>query len=143
MTAQEIEQQADELDPLVFERYAVEQLAAYDHYRAVEADAKRSKEKAAEPIRVWLDKHPGESLRDGETDLEASLRTRQGSESYDVGRMPKALLLQLWQANALNVDVRMLKALSDRSSLYIDCQTWRVPGPVTEYLEIVRRGVSS
>lgn len=139
MTAQEIEQQADELNPLVFERYAVEQLVVYDHHRAVEADARRAKEKAAEPIRAWLDKHPGESLRDGEMDIEASLKTRNGSESYDVGRMPWQLVKKLWAANALLMDVKMLRVLSEKSTLYMDSQPWRVPGLATEYLEIVRR----
>lgn len=139
MNAQEIEEQADELDPITVQRYAEAQLKPYADARRDEQIAKRKKDDAGEVIKGWLQRNDGESLYDGEAGLEASLKTRNGSESYDVARMPEALVLKLWQANALSVDVKMLRALSEKTTLYIDSQPWRVPGPATEYLEVTQR----
>lgn len=139
MTAKEIETEARELDPIIEERRIVGLLKPYVEARKAEAYAKRDKDAAGEAIKDWLQRHPADSLYDGETGIDAQLKTRNGTESYDIGRMPWALVKKLWAANALSMDVKMLRALAEKTTLYIDSQPWRVPGSATEYLEVTQR----
>lgn len=111
-------------------------LAAYVAARNTKADSERVMEALAPRFKAWLEKHIGDELYDGERGLRASLQTRQGSERYDVSAMPAALVKQLHKANALTVDVKVLRALSGKSVLPEDCRPYRVPGEETTALKV-------
>ena len=127
-----------ELSPIVEERRVVGLLKPYADARHDEQIASRKKDDAGKVIKDWLLRHPDMSLFDGETGLEAVLKERRGTESYDVTHMPRELVVKLWKANALKVDVTVLRALK-ASTLPVDCQQWKVPGGVTEYLDVQAR----
>lgn len=139
MNAAEIEQEARELDPRYEEQRIVGLLQVYDDARSTESTAKKAKDEAGKQIKDWLGKHPDEALYDGETGIEARLQERRGSDRYDVHRIPWKLVKRLWEANALNVDLDVLKSLADRDTLPVDIQPWRVPGGVTYALDVKRR----
>lgn len=89
-------------------------------------------------IKAYLER-TGEELWDGEAEIVGKLQTRNGSESYDVFNMPPELVLKLQQANALSVDLKVLKALVGKSALPEDVKRWKIPGGQTTAL-IVQKG---
>lgn len=127
-------------DEEILERAEVEDLIyEYDRWRAQESSAKAEKEKAGERIKEWLNLHPNEAeLHNGERGLKAFFRTSTGPERYDVAAMPRSLVGTLHKANALQVDVGVLRALAGKAVVAEDVKPYRVPGLETRSLQVVK-----
>ena len=59
-------------------------LPLYVDLRERETSAKEEKERIGKPIRKYLEEHPGETLYDGESDIEGRLQRRSSAPQYDL-----------------------------------------------------------
>ena len=75
-------------------------------------------EKASGPIRSWLEAHPEETLRDGESGVSARLRPSRGATEVDaIALAGKRADLLCWLASkgALRLDVKTWQALQGKA----------------------------
>lgn len=113
------------------QRDAVGLLAPYTEERATAKAAADRRDSIGVIIKGWLEEHPGETLRDGEAGLEARLQSRHGTERYDVRGMVAELVLTLAAMGALEVNVRVIRALEGKAIVAEDVKPHRIPGGET------------
>ena len=86
---------------------------------------------ATAPIRAWLDAHPGDFLRDGETGISARLQDRKGSQEIDAIRLAEAkpeLLLWLARQGCLKLDANGWKGMVGKAIEVDDARGFLMPG---------------
>ena len=123
------------------ERELLAMLVGLYEIKRQERDAKRAYEKGAKPVRDWLDAHPGETLRDGETGIEGRLQPRQGSPDLDVMRLAEANPdLLRWAAvrGILRLDLAAFRALDGKAREMVEIGDFMAPGAGSEALVIQR-----
>ena len=102
-------------------------------------DLDRAYKKAAEPVRAYLDAHPGEELRDGESGITACLQERAGGLALDVMTLAeKAPHLLTWLAvrGGLKLDATAWKAIKDKAAEAVDLKRYTYPAGGTTALII-------
>ena len=86
---------------------------------------------ASGPVRAWLDAHPGEQLREGESGISATLQERRGSDELDVIRLAENradLLLWLALHGCLRLDGAAWKALQGKAAETVGVKPFLMPG---------------
>lgn len=92
-------------------------LAHLRGYEAARTEAQRSKSAQdlfGSRLKEWLEAHPGEPIRDGETGLVGELQKRSGASRMDVASLPDELLLWAARMGLLNADLKAWTALKDK-----------------------------
>jgi hypothetical protein len=110
------------------QRDIVGMLTVYAQFRDEEKCAAAAKEQIGKLIKTYLAAHPEEAIVDHEHGLQARMQSRNTTESYDVSRMDSELLFRLQESHALNVDVKVIRALEGRDIIAEDVKPYRVPG---------------
>jgi hypothetical protein len=118
----------------ISQREAVGLLAAFVEFRQIAKEAQERRDQVGALLRDYLERHPGEALRDGERNIEARLQSRSTGARYDTAAMTPDLILQLWRLNLLNVDTKMAAALKGRSIAVNDIERYKTPGGTTTAL---------
>lgn len=118
------------------QREIVHMLNVYAKFRDAEKTAAADKENVGKLIKGYLVKHPGEAVVDHEHGLQARMQTRNATEGYDTSRMDSELLFRLQESHALNVDVKVIRALEGRDIIAEDVKPYKVPGGTSAALVV-------
>lgn len=128
-------------EELVQREHLVKMLPAYVEARGERDMAGKHVEMIGKLFKAYLERHEDEVLwtEHADGDIEAKLQHRKGTESYDVTSMPPELVLQLHQARALQVDVKVIRALAGKDILPEDIKRYQIPGPETTALMVEQK----
>jgi len=122
---------------LTAEQEALLVMAAYVQARREAQNTKKTQDLFGERLKAYLETNG--PLYDGETGYEARLLERQGPATFDVEKMPDALVLWLARHGALNVDAKVALALKGRSSEADALYRLIMPGKPTTALDVKKR----
>jgi hypothetical protein len=87
--------------------------------------------KASEPVRAWLDAHPGEQLYDGESRIVARLQDRTGAPELDVISLYQKdpeTILGLASFGCLKLDAKAWQAIQGKSISAENAKPYLMPG---------------
>ena len=133
--------QAMPLPALQGEREAILAMRAYVEARKDAAKATGIQKRFGDQLKAYLEVFSNNSpLYDGETDYEARMLERKGTATYDVEKMPDALVLWLARHGALNVDAKVAAALKGKAIEADDVGRYEMPGNVTTALDVKKQG---
>jgi hypothetical protein len=93
--------------------------------------AKSTYDKACKPFRDWLDAHPGDFLRDGETGVVAKLQERSGTEELDaitLAAQHPQVFINLGLHGCLRLNPSVWKAIKDMVIEGVDAAGYIHPG---------------
>ena len=121
--------------------HAVAAIRHYAEQRALETDARASKEGAALVVRAYLDTHDSEPLKDGETGWCAEWVIAETQGDFDFPHMPDAALLVLARAGAFRAESganleRISKKDPEAGALI---KKWQMPGGESRRLSVVNK----
>ena len=100
--------------------------------------AVKLREKAGGTLKAWLSAHPGEELYDEGSKHRAGLAVRRGASTYDVASMPDGLVLWAARHGLLQVDAKVLDALSDKFAEVADIKKQAIPGGESTTLRVTK-----
>lgn len=115
---------------------AVAALTAYCDYRRIEGDAKRGKDEVGSEIKLWMQSHDEEELRDGEHNITARLQRRQGSPQLDAPNATTEHLRWLADHGCLKLDYTTFKNLVGKFPEALDINRTLMPGGETVALDV-------
>jgi hypothetical protein len=94
-------------------------------------DTAKRYETATKIVRAWLDAHPEDFLRDGETGISARLQARAGAQEIDAIRLAEVkpdLLLWLARQGCLKLDANGWKGMVGKAVEIDDARGFLLPG---------------
>jgi len=94
-------------------------------------DLDKAYKKGSQPVRDWLDLHPGDFLRDGETGIVAKYQERNGPEDMDVIGLAQErpeLCIDLAKRGCLRLDNGVWKALQGKTAAALDAAGFLMSG---------------